>query len=63
MEYLVCGRTDYAQPLALVRTVEAARPPALDDLGVGGDWLELVLVPAEAIIWILRDGETTEVTA
>jgi len=57
MDYLVFGRTEYAEPLALVTIVEAAPTPTVDDLGVGGDWLELVLVPADEIIWILRDGE------
>ena len=56
MEYLVFGRTEYAEPLALVTTVEAASTPTVDYLGIGGDWLELTLVPADEIIWILRDG-------
>ena len=63
MEFLVFGRTEYAQPLGLVTTIEAATQPALDDLDVGTDWLELVAVPADEIIWILRDGETVAVGA
>lgn len=54
--YLVFGRTEYAQPLALVSTVDAATPPALDSIDPGGGWLELVLVPENAAIWVLRDG-------
>lgn len=50
------ARTEYAQPLALVSTVEAATPPALEDLDVGGDVLEVVLVPDDAAIWVIRDG-------
>jgi hypothetical protein len=57
MEYLVFGRTEYAEPLALVTTVAAASTPTVDDLGIGDDWLELTLVPADETIWILRDGE------
>lgn len=56
--YLVFGRTEYAEPLALVSTVDAAAPPAIDDLDTGSEWLELVLVPAAAAIWVLRDGDT-----
>lgn len=55
--YLVFGRTEYAQPLALVSTVDADAPPQLDDLGVGMDWLELALVPLGDVIWIVRDGD------
>jgi hypothetical protein len=54
--YLVFGRTAYAEPLALLSTVDAATPPAIDDLDVGDGWLELVLVPEDAAIWVLRDG-------
>jgi hypothetical protein len=61
MEYLVFGRAEYAEPLGLVTTVEAASTPSVDDLGLGSDWLELVLVPADEIIWILRDGDPVRV--
>lgn len=60
MEYLVFGRTAYAEPLALVTTVEAPSSPTVDDLGVGDAWLELVAIPADEVIWILRDGEPTD---
>jgi hypothetical protein len=56
MEHLVFGRTDYAEPLAFVTTVDVAGTPTLDDLHVGTGWLELVAVPADAVSWILRDG-------
>lgn len=65
-QHLIFGRIEYAEPLALVTTVEADTTPALDDLDVGTDWLELVVVPEQAAIWVLRDGEpvdrVTEVT-
>lgn len=56
-EYLIFGRTEYAEPLALVTTVEADRTPTRDDVEAGTDWLELVAVPRDAVIWIQRDGE------
>jgi hypothetical protein len=56
-EYLIFGRTEYAEPLALVTTVEADSAPTLDELDAGTDWLELVAVPRDAVIWIERDGE------
>ncbi|CAN5875724.1 hypothetical protein BH23ACT10_BH23ACT10_34980 [soil metagenome] len=56
-EFMVFGRTEYAEPLALVTTVQAETSPGIADLDVGDDWLELVLVPADAVIWILRDGD------
>jgi hypothetical protein len=54
--YLVFGRTDYAEPLALLTTVESDDPPDRSDLDVGDDWLELVAVPEPEAIWIIRDG-------
>lgn len=63
MDYMVFGRTEYAEPLSLVSTVEAAGQPDLHDLGVGTGWLELVLVPADEIIWIQRDGEMVAAVA
>lgn len=57
MDYMVFGRTEYAEPLSLVTTVDAPSQPDLHDLGVGTGWLELVVVPADEIIWIQRDGE------
>jgi len=59
MAYMVFGRTAYAEPLALVTTVDASSP-TVDELGVGDDWLELVAIPADEVIWILRDGEPTD---
>jgi hypothetical protein len=55
--YLVFGRTEYAEPLALVSTVEATAPPAIEELDIGNEWLELVLVPADKAIWVLRGGD------
>lgn len=54
--YMVFARREYAEPLALVRTIDADAPPALHDLDVADDWLELVLVPQAAAIWVIRDA-------
>jgi hypothetical protein len=54
---MVFGRTRYVDPLGLVATVDADVAPGPDDLDIGDGWLELVVVPAAAAIWILRDGD------
>lgn len=59
-QHLIFGRTEYAEPLALVTAVDTAATPTLDDLDVGTGWLELVVVPEAAAIWMLRDGEPVE---
>lgn len=56
-EFMVFGRTEYAEPLALVTTVRSATTPGLRELDAGTGWLELVVVPVDAVIWILRDGD------
>lgn len=61
--FLVFGRTAYADPLALIDTVEAAATPGLDDLDTGTDWLELVVVPTDAAIWVQRDGDVVDTWA
>jgi hypothetical protein len=54
--YLVFGRREYAEPLALLTTVDAATMPDREDLDVGDGWLELVLVPEDAAVWVIRDA-------
>jgi hypothetical protein len=54
--YLVFGRTQYAEPLALLTTMESTDPPTRQDLVVGDDWLELVVVPETAAIWVVRNA-------
>jgi hypothetical protein len=54
--YLVFGRREYAEPLGLLTTVDAATTPDRADLDVGDDWLELVLAPEDAAIWVIRDA-------
>jgi hypothetical protein len=54
--YLVFGRTRYAEPLALLTSVESDAPPDRHDLDDGNDWLELVAVPEAEAIWVIRDA-------
>jgi hypothetical protein len=57
-------RTDYADPLERQATFEADEAPGLDDLPVdrSEDWLEVMLIPDDAITWVLRDADlVTEV--
>ena len=58
MRWHVYGRTEYARPLEHVTDVDVDGDgePALDDLGVGDDWLELVVFPVDDVEWIIRDG-------
>lgn len=58
--YVVFARNEYAEPLAKVGEAEHDDTPGLDDLDVGDDWLELTVVPEDALIWVLRDGELVD---
>jgi hypothetical protein len=53
----VYGRTEYAEPLLEVGSLEQRRDvrAAFD-----GEWVELVAVPDEAIHWIIRDGDRVD---
>ena len=56
-ELLVFGRTEYAEPL----TERGTAAPGDDVLATHpGAWVELVVVPHEAVHWIIRDGEDAE---
>jgi hypothetical protein len=65
------ARTDYADPLERQATFDADQVPTLDEVPIdrSDDWLEVVLVPDDAITWVLRDAdlvtrvETPEVVA
>ncbi|WP_052665972.1 hypothetical protein [Nitriliruptor alkaliphilus] len=52
-------RTEYAEPLERLATFDAPRAPSLEDLPVDRSegWLEVVLVPDDAITWVLRDAD------
>jgi hypothetical protein len=54
MTYRVYGRTEYAEPLVELGTVdrESDVRAAFD-----AEWVELVALPDEAIHWVIRDGE------
>jgi hypothetical protein len=49
----VYGRTEYAEPLTEVGTVEDGTDPLAQ---FTGEWVELVAFPERAIHWIVRDG-------
>lgn len=51
------ARREYAEPLALESEVEAEETPTLDVLQLRDGWLEVVAIPAEAAVWILRDAD------
>ena len=53
----VYGRTEYAEPLVELGTVdERADVRAAYE----GQWVELVSFPDDAIHWIIREGETVD---
>jgi len=57
MRLRVYGRTEYAEPLVELGTVNGTTdvPGAYD-----GEWVELVAFPEDAIHWIIRDGEDVD---
>jgi hypothetical protein len=58
--YRVFGRTEYAEPLEFRGTVTAADQEAAAGDALrrfGSDWVELVLLPEDAIHWVLRQAE------
>lgn len=55
--YLVFGRASYPQPLEHQGTLEAPDPESAVGQAprrFGEGWVELVLVPAEHVHWVLR---------
>ncbi|ABG04712.1 hypothetical protein Rxyl_1753 [Rubrobacter xylanophilus DSM 9941] len=65
-QYMVFARTEYDDPLQQRGTLEApeaeeARRLALERFG--GEWLELVLIPADEVEWAIREESGTEVEA
>lgn len=66
----VYARTEYAEPLAHLHDVEvdAGADPAdlasedvtADNTGDTTDWLEVAVIPADAAVWVIRDGELVD---
>lgn len=62
----VYARTQYADPLEHLGDVDAADPAELSvDQATGGpgddgDWLEVAVIPADAVVWVIRDGELVD---
>ena len=59
MTYHLFTRSDYAEPLQRHTTFQFDGLPALEDLPVdrADDWLEVVVVPADEVTWVLRGGD------
>lgn len=58
--WLLFARKDYAEPLELLRELDAGAVPTLADVegDVDGErWLEVTAIPADAAIWVVRGGE------
>jgi hypothetical protein len=53
----VFGRTDYAEPLVELGTVDDTTDVRA---AYDGEWIELVAFPEDAIHWIVRDGEDVD---
>jgi hypothetical protein len=64
-EYLVFGRTEYAEPLEYQGTLtvddEEARRLAVERFGE--EWVELTLVPGREVHWVLGEKAEAEVPA
>jgi hypothetical protein len=54
---LVYGRTEYAEPLVEVGSVEGGQEVLA---AFAGEWVELVAIPEGAVHWIVRDGKEVE---
>jgi len=64
-EYLVFGRTEYAEPLEYQGTLtvddEEARRLAVERFGE--EWVELTLIPGREVHWVLGEKAETEAPA
>lgn len=55
-QWLIFGRTDYAQPLRLEGTVEADSAESASDRALkqkGREWVELTLIPRSSVHQVL----------
>lgn len=54
----VYTRTEWAEPLARLDQVESDDiPDVAAAVGEGHDWLEVAVIPDEAMVWVVRDGD------
>lgn len=63
----VYARTAYAEPLEHVGDVDDGPGEVTIDEATGGpgehgDWLEVAVIPADAVVWVIRDGELVDRT-
>lgn len=65
MRWRVMARTEYAEPLEEHAIVESVEAPDLSTATAAADafhdepqaWLEVAVVPDDAVLWVIRDGE------
>lgn len=65
MRWRVMARTEYAEPLEQQAVVESDEAPDLAAATTAADaahdapqeWLEVAVVPDDAVLWVIRDGE------
>jgi hypothetical protein len=57
MTICVFGRTEYAEPLVDIGTIEDDADPTV---AFPADWVELVMFRQDEIHWIIRDGARQE---
>lgn len=61
MRHHVYTRRDYDQPLAELDRVESDEVPDVTTaVGDDHDWLEVAVIPASAIVWVVRDGDLVD---
>ena len=55
--YYIYGRTKYEEPLTFIKelaVVASAKEEALADVGQD-DWIELIAIPADSLIYVIRE--------
>jgi hypothetical protein len=57
MTLRVYGRTEYAEPLVELGTLDDRADPRA---AYAGEWVELVTFPEDAIHWIVREGRMVD---
>lgn len=56
----VFARTEYADPLSHEGEVDSDGVPDLATATDRDDWLEVAVIPDDAMIWVIRDGHLVE---
>lgn len=54
----VYTRAEWAEPLARLDQVESDHvPDVVTTVGEDHDWLEVAVIPDDALVWVIRDGD------